>query len=166
MIDDHWTCTHWGYGAGNGKEVTWKKLAAERSNTMEILDWSIMMLARDTKKNGRVTLNDQRKSYCVVGSEYQPERKRKHGSTVFMPKYRKTLLRLPIRTDFGGISWKRRRPIRTKSDPMRSSESRTCGTPQWLGTRLPRWVKTKSDTFEDKIIQTEPGQESKPVGVW
>jgi hypothetical protein len=57
------------------------------------------MLARDTKENGRVTLNDQRKSYCVVGSEYQPERKRKHGSTVFIPKYqekRKTLLRLPI----------------------------------------------------------------------
>jgi hypothetical protein len=41
----------------------------------------------DSKKKGRVTLNDQRKSYCVVRSEYQPERKRKHGSTVFIPKY-------------------------------------------------------------------------------
>jgi hypothetical protein len=38
MIDDHGTCTHWGYGVGKGNAATFKKVAAERSNTIEIWD--------------------------------------------------------------------------------------------------------------------------------
>jgi hypothetical protein len=82
MIDDHGTCTHCGYGVpvGNGKAVTLKKVTAERSKAMEILDRSIL----DKKWTSNFERSTQK--LYVVRSEYQPERKRKHGSTVFIPK--------------------------------------------------------------------------------
>jgi hypothetical protein len=48
-VDDHWTCTHWGYGVGNGKAITWKNVAAERSITtwMESSDWSMLDKKKD-----------------------------------------------------------------------------------------------------------------------
>jgi hypothetical protein len=58
---------------------------------------------------GRVTLNDQRKSYCVVKSEYQPKERGNMGRRFLYPSNgnisdksgngRGALL--PIRTDFG-----------------------------------------------------------------
>jgi hypothetical protein len=123
MIDGHGTCTHWGYGVGNGKAVTWKKVAVKRSNTLEILDWSML-----DKKNERVTLNDQRKSYCVEASTSLKEGGN-IGRLFLYPSIKKTWngnirdksgngrgALLPIRTDFGKFSWKGPEPMWTKSD--------------------------------------------------
>jgi hypothetical protein len=88
-------------------------------------------------------LNDQRKSYYVVRSEYQPERKRKMGRLFIYPSIKKNgnvrdksgpqvLVWEPYyRTDIGEMSWKGREPIQcirvTTHSPLGLEGPSLCG---------------------------------------